>query len=88
MLEITPVTFIGLLAATLTTFAFVPQVVKTWQSRSAKDLSLGTFSILSTGVFLWLVYGILISDLPIIAANVVTLCILLVLLVFKLTFKE
>lgn len=88
MAEITYVTIIGLAAATLTTIAFLPQVIKTWKAQSAKDLSFGTFTILSTGVFLWLVYGILISDLPIILANAVTLLLVGALVFFKLTLKD
>lgn len=63
---------IGLVAATLTTFSFVPQVVKIWRTRRAEDISLPAFSIFATGVFLWLVYGILLGDLPLILANAVT----------------
>lgn len=67
------VTIIGLVAGALTTLAFLPQVVKTWRVKSAEDLSLGTFSMIFSGVALWLVYGLLTDDLPIILANVVTL---------------
>ncbi|MEX2601055.1 MAG: SemiSWEET transporter [Balneolaceae bacterium] len=88
MPEITSITWLGLLAATLTTCAFVPQVWKTWKSGSAKDLSLGTFSILGTGVFLWLVYGLMINDLPITLANLITFVLVITLVVLKLTFKE
>ena len=79
---------IGLAAATCTTIAFVPQVVKTWKSKTAKDLSLGTFSIFTTGVVLWLIYGFMIMDLPIIAANTVTLLLVTLILFFKLTFDK
>lgn len=79
---------LGLLAATLTTMAFVPQVHKTWKSKSAKDLSLGMYLIFTAGVILWLVYGILKADIPIIAANAVTLSLTLVLLYFKVFYKE
>lgn len=67
------VTLLGLAAATLTTLAFLPQVLKTWRSKSAEDLSVGTFSLFCAGVVLWLIYGLIISDLPIIVANTVTL---------------
>ena len=67
------VTALGLLAAALTTFSFLPQVIKTWRTKSAEDLSLGTFSMFCTGVFCWLVYGVLIEDVPVILANAVTL---------------
>ncbi|GIV37563.1 MAG: sugar transporter SemiSWEET [Cyclobacteriaceae bacterium] len=75
---------IGLLAGFCTTLAFVPQVIKTWRSRSARDLSLGMFLIFTSGVILWLVYGLLVGDIPVIAANVVTLLLAGWLLVMKL----
>lgn len=81
-------TFIGLAAGFCTTVAFLPQVVKTWRSKSAKDLSFGMYSIFCTGVLLWLIYGLMISDLPIILANAVTLLLALSILMFKLFFKD
>jgi MtN3 and saliva related transmembrane protein len=81
-------TIIGLAAGFCTTLAFLPQALKTWRSKSAKDLSLGMYLIFCTGVALWLTYGILISDLPIIITNVVTLVLALSILYFKLTFKD
>lgn len=78
------ITAIGMVAAFLTTIAFLPQVIKTWRSKSAKDLSLGMFGIFTTGVFLWLVYGLLISDLPIILANIFTLTLSSIILFFKI----
>jgi len=75
---------IGLLAGGCTTVAFVPQVIKTWRSRSARDLSLGMFLIFTAGVVLWLLYGFLIRDIPVIAANVITLLLAGWLLVMKL----
>lgn len=79
---------IGMAAGVLTTVAFLPQVIKTWKSRSAKDLSLGMFSIFCTGVLLWLIYGLLVNDFPIIMANFVTLMLAMTLLIFKLSFKR
>ena len=67
------VTIVGLLAGTLTTISFVPQVIKTWTSKSAKDVSSGMFITFCAGVFLWLIYGLLIQDIPVIIANVITL---------------
>lgn len=64
---------LGVAAACCTTFAFLPQVLKAWRTRSTKDISLGTFAILVVGIVLWLIYGILRADLPIAAANAVTL---------------
>lgn len=79
---------LGLIAGACTTIAFLPQVIKTWKSRSAKDLSLSMFSIFSLGVILWLVYGILMQDIPVIAANLLTLMLASTLLVFKLRYKN
>ena len=79
---------LGLLAGFCTTIAFLPQVVKTWKTRSAKDLSLGMFSFFCFGVLLWLIYGILVNDVPVIAANMITLMLASTLLFFKLRFKE
>lgn len=81
-------TLIGLAAGFCTTIAFLPQVIKTWKSKSAKDLSLGMYSVLCTGVLLWLIYGILIHDLPIIITNLVTMVLAASILYFKLSFKD
>lgn len=79
---------LGLAAGSLTTAAFFPQVLKTWKSRSAKDLSLGMFSLFCLGVLLWLVYGVMVRDVPVIAANLLTLMLASTLLFFKLRFRE
>jgi MtN3 and saliva related transmembrane protein len=80
----TAVTMLGLLAGALTTVAFVPQVVKTWRTRSTHDISLWMFSILVAGIIAWLVYGAIIGDLPLIAANAVTLLLAGAILIFKI----
>ena len=74
---------LGLVAATLTTAAFVPQLVKVWRSRSAADLSVVTLLVFSAGLALWLVYGVRIGAPPVIAANAVTLALNLAILVLK-----
>jgi MtN3 and saliva related transmembrane protein len=66
------VTLLGLLAGTLTTLAFAPQVVRAWRTRSTDDLSLGMLVVLLSGVLLWLAYGVVRGDIAIIAANGVT----------------
>jgi MtN3 and saliva related transmembrane protein len=78
---------IGFAAGTLTTVSFIPQVVKTWRSRSAKDISFGMFLLFSLGVVLWLVYGLALEATPIIVANLVTLILSLSIIVMKLAFK-
>ena len=77
---------VGFMAAILTTFAFVPQVVKVWRTRSTSDISLGMYSLFTLGVSLWLVYGILIHAWPVILANSVTLVLAGSVLVMKLRF--
>lgn len=64
---------LGLAAGTLTTAAFVPQLAKAWRSKSTGDLSWGMLITFSTGVLLWLIYGVWIDSLPVILANAVTL---------------
>lgn len=77
---------IGYVAAILTTLAFLPQLIKTWRSRSARDVSLGMFMMFTAGVALWLTYGLMIGAWPVIAANSVTLVFALAILVMKLRF--
>ena len=67
------ITALGLIAGALTTIAFIPQIAKAWRSKSTGDLSWGMVTTFSTGVFLWLIYGIWIDSLPVILANAVTL---------------
>ena len=79
-------TLVGLAAGFLTTVAFVPQVAKIWKSRSAKDVSLPTFIAFTIGVALWLCYGILNQELPIIVWNAVTLLLAGAILAMKVRF--
>lgn len=67
-----PITILGLAAATLTTSAFLPQVYTTWRTKSTGGLSLPMYVIFTTGVACWLVYGLIVWDLPIIMANAIT----------------
>ncbi|HEU4683894.1 MAG TPA: SemiSWEET transporter [Nitrospira sp.] len=80
------VTILGLVAGTLTTIAFLPQVLRTWRTKSAKDLSLPMLLSFTAGVLCWLVYGLLIGSLPIIAANGVTLVLAGLTLALKLKY--
>lgn len=77
-------TLLGIVAGSLTTLAFIPQVIRTWRTRSTHDISLGMFLLFSTGLVLWLMYGALIGSWPIIIANTVTLVLALVIVVLKL----
>ena len=78
---------LGLVAGTLTTAAFVPQVVKAWRTRSTSDISLGMFVLFNIGLVLWLAYGVIIGAWPIVLTNVVTLALALTILFFKLRYK-
>lgn len=63
---------IGPLAANLTTISFVPQVIQVLKTKNTEGISLGMYALFVSGVFLWLIHGIMIQDWPIIAANAVT----------------
>jgi MtN3 and saliva related transmembrane protein len=77
---------IGMAAALCTTVSLVPQLVRVWRLRSAREISLTMFLVFSLGVLLWLVYGVFIHSLPVILANVVTLGLSLAILALKLRF--
>ena len=80
------VSLLGFLAGALTTIAFVPQLVRSWRSRSVKDVSRGMLTIFCTGVFLWLIYGLLIHSWPVIVTNLVTLILAGAILILKLKY--
>jgi len=82
------VTIIGLCAGFLTTIAFLPQVMKIWQSKSTKDISLGMLVTFILGLSLWLLYGIYLQAWPVIIANFVTILLNLIILWFKLKYKN
>ena len=64
---------IGFAAATCTTVAYAPQALKVWRTRSTGDISLGMFLVMVLGLGLWLVYGLLSGDAPLVAANAITM---------------
>jgi MtN3 and saliva related transmembrane protein len=81
-----PIVLLGLAAGVLTTISLSPQLVKCYRSKSTCDLSSGYLTILCLGEFLWLVYGIMKLDIPIIAANAASLLLALGILVLKLRY--
>ncbi|MEP0827156.1 MAG: SemiSWEET transporter [bacterium] len=81
------ISLLGYLAGTLTTLSFLPQLLKVIKTRSTKDISLLMFIVITIGIFLWLIYGLLIASPPIIIANLVTLAIASMILYFKLKYK-
>jgi MtN3 and saliva related transmembrane protein len=80
--------WIGYAAATLTTGAFLPQVLHTWRTRDVSGISLGMYAVLVAGIVTWLVYGLLIGDRPLIVANVVTLALAGSVLAMKLRHTD
>ena len=77
------VTYLGFLAAILTTTAFLPQVFKTLKTKKTKDLSLIMYILLTVGTFLWGIYGFLNHDIPLVLANVITFLSSLSILILK-----
>ena len=74
---------LGLVAGVLTTAAWLPQIARTWRSRSADDLSWPYLLVFSAGVSLWLLYGVLSDDVPVLVANAVTIVLVGLLLGLK-----
>jgi MtN3 and saliva related transmembrane protein len=77
----------GYVGGTMTTLAFLPQVVKTLRTKDTRSISLGMYLLFTTGVFFWLLYGIRLRALPMILANGVTLVLSVVLLIAKWRWK-
>ena len=67
------VKIVGFAAATCTTLAYAPQFIKVWRTRSTEDISLGMFLVMVLGLVLWLLYGFLSRDTPLVAANAITI---------------
>lgn len=80
-------TIIGLAAAVLSSLSMAPQVIKIFRTKKTDDLSLGAFGALASGLFLWLVYGILIREFPVIAGNAVGLAMVMYIVVIKIRHK-
>lgn len=80
------VEILGLVAGAFTTIAFVPQVLKSLQTKRTKDISIGWIVLVIVGVFLWLIYGLLVNDVPVIVANLFTEIFALTVLIAKLKY--
>lgn len=80
--------WVGTVAASCTTVSFIPQLLRVWQRKSAKDISFGMFLLFSFGVLLWLIYGVLIGSRPVIAANGATLVLSVAILLMKLRYDR
>jgi MtN3 and saliva related transmembrane protein len=79
---------VGLLGSLLSSITFIPQVYKTWKTKSAGDLSLLMMSIVFISTIVWLIYGFGLNLLPVIIANSIICVLSLLLIIFKLTFKR
>lgn len=81
------VTALGLVAAVLTTGSFLPQALKTWKTKSTKDVSIVMYLLLCAGIILWTVYGFLIWSVPVILANVISFIFTFSILALKIKYK-
>jgi len=82
------VEIVGFIAGAFTTLSFLPQLVAVYRQKSAKDLSWIYLATFTTGVGLWLFYGLLLSAPPIIAANSVTLVLLMAIMALKVKYHH
>ncbi len=78
----------GFMAALLTTIAFLPQLYKTWKTRSANDVSLVMLILFIIGLICWIIFGIKINSIPILVANVITLIFNFSILILKIKYRE
>lgn len=74
---------LGYLAASLTTASFLPQVIHTWKSGDTRSISLGMYTLFVVGISAWLVYGLMLGEMPIIIANALTLVLSSLILAMK-----
>ncbi|MEM7760011.1 MAG: SemiSWEET transporter [Cyanobacteria bacterium P01_A01_bin.40] len=81
-----PMTYVGLTAGILTTISFLPQAIKTWKTKSTKDISLAMFLCFCLGVMLWVLYGFYTKNLPVFLANFATFILAFSILVCKLRY--
>ena len=88
MIELNYVDLFGFLAAFLTTIAFLPQLYKTWQTKSADDVSLIMLILFIVGLICWIIYGIKINSTPILIANIVTFIFNFSILILKITYGK
>ena len=82
------INIVGAAGGIVSSITFLPQVIKIWKTKSAKDLSTATLMFLILNVSLWLLYGILTNLYPIIITNGIVLSMVFIMVYFKLTFKD
>ncbi|MEL1255410.1 SemiSWEET transporter [Flavobacterium sp. DGU38] len=79
---------IGLLAGICVTLSVIPQIIKVWKTKKVKQISLLTFGVLTFGVAVWVVYGILKNDIPVIISNSISLILNLIMVYFLLNYEK
>jgi MtN3 and saliva related transmembrane protein len=82
------IVLVGYIAGALTTLSFVPQVLRAWKLKETRDLSLAMLLLFAMGILLWTFYGIWTGSMPIIAANVITFFLILILLGMKIKYRD
>jgi len=82
------VEIIGIIAGVLSCTTFLPQIIKTYKSKSTEDVSLLMFIIAALGSALWLIYGVLIQSFALTFTNVIVLIFSLIMLFFKIKYRE
>ena len=82
-----PIIITGYLAGLLTTIAFIPQVLRAWNLKETRDISLAMLVLFTIGIFIWALYGFWIGSLPVVIANSVTLLLVLALLAMKMKYN-
>jgi len=85
-MDVFAIKLLGFAAATCTTLAYAPQFLKVWKTRSTEDISLGMLLVMVLGLMLWLLYGLLSGDAPLVVANAITIVLAGGILVMKLKY--
>ena len=88
MIHFNYIDLFGFSAALLTTIAFLPQLFKTWQTKSADDVSLIMLILFITGLIFWIIYGLKIHSIPILVANIITFIFNFSILILKITYSK
>jgi len=81
------IVLVGYIAGAFTTLSFVPQVIRAWKLKETRDLSLAMLLFFALGVLLWALYGVWTGSMPVIAANIITFILILVLLGMKINYQ-
>lgn len=83
-----PPDLIGIVAAVITTLCWLPQVVRLIRTKETAAISLFSYRIFALGILLWLVYGMMIRSIPVVASNIATFILLMVIIILKLRYEK